>query len=132
MNKYDKRQLLCTFSNDRNFKETSKSILEFYNVYNNRIFVFSNVKIPAEIYLTYNVINMDRNGGKFPNTILIHRKKQFNTIYTLNGMNRLIEDENGKMDKSFMVNWKLYENSLILTGDISVRIVPLKILTIID
>jgi hypothetical protein len=75
---------------------------------------------------------MRKDAPKFPNTILIHRKKQTNTLYTLNAMNRLIEEEHGCADKTYQVNWKLYENSLIITGDVSIRIIPLKISTIMD
>jgi hypothetical protein len=83
------------------------------------------------VYLTYNVLNMRKDAPKFPNTILIHRKKPTNTLYTLNAMNRLIEEENGHVDKTFIVNWQLYENSLIITGDVSIRVIPLKISTIL-
>lgn len=132
MNEFEQRQLLCTFSNTNDFESTAKEIAKFYEIYNNRIFAFSNVKVPKEIYLSYNVLNMKKDGQKFPNTILIHRKKQTNTLYTLNAMNRLIEEENGEMDKSFIINWKLYENSLIITGDISIRIIPLKIFGVVN
>jgi hypothetical protein len=132
MTDQDNRQLLCTFSNSKDFCKILEDIRKFYEVYNNRIFVFSNVKNPKEIYLTYNVLNMKRDASKFPNTILIHRKKQTNTIYTLNSMNRLIEEENGKRDPSYVLDWSLYENSLIITGDVSVRIIPLKIHSIVD
>jgi hypothetical protein len=121
------RQLLCTFSNDKDFKITAEEVKKFYEVYNNRIFAFTNVNNPKEVYLTYNVLNMNKDASKFPNTILIHRKKQTNSLYTLNAMNRLIEEENGKADNTYVVNWKLYENSLIITGDVSIRIIPLKI-----
>lgn len=123
----DNRQLLCTFSTSIDYKKTVEDVLDFYEVYNRRIFAFSNVKNPKEIFLTYNVLNMQRNAPKFLNTILIHRKKQTNTLYTLNAMNRLIEEEHGSFDKTYAVNWNLYENSLIITGDISIRIIPLKI-----
>ena len=126
----DNRQLLCTFSSNIDFQHTIKEILSFYEVYSKRVFAFSNEKNPKEIFLTYNVLNMHREAPKFPNTILIHRKKQTNTLYTLNAMNRLIEEENGSLDKTYMVDWKLYENSLIITGDISIRIIPLKIHTV--
>ena len=127
------RQLLCTFSDVNKFESISSGIKKFYNVYNNRIFAFSNEKNPEEIYLTYNVLNMDRGSGKFSNTILIHRKKQYSVLYSINALNRLICDENGGvLDKSFVVDWKLYQNSLIITGDISVRIIPLKIFTILN
>ena len=128
----DNRQLLCTFSTTNDFKKTTDDVLKFYEVYNKRVFAFCNTKNPKEIFLTYNVLNMHRDAPKFPNTILIHRKKQTNTLYTLNAMNRLIEEEHGSLDKTYVVNWKFYENSLIITGDISVRIIPLKIFSVAD
>lgn len=132
MQSQDTRQLLCTFSNNKDFRKIAEDIKQFYEVYNNRIFVFCNSKNPKEVYLTYNVLNMQKNSVKFPNTILIHRKKQTNTLYTLNAMNKLIEEENGKIDSTYVVNWQMYNNSLIITGDISIRIIPLKISTVVD
>lgn len=132
MQAFENRQLLCTFSTSKDFRQAATEIQAFYKIYNNRIFVFSSAQNPKDFYLTYNVVDMQRDGQKFPNTILIHRKKQTNTLYTLNAMNRLIEEENGRLDKSFVVNWKLYENSLIITGDVSVRIIPLKIASVIE
>jgi hypothetical protein len=123
----DTRQLLCTFSTVTDYENVIDEIQNFYQVYSNRIFAFSNSKALNEIYLTYNVLNMRRDAPKYPNTILIHRKKQTNTLYTLNAMNRLIEEENGSLDKNYVVNWSLYSNSLIITGDVSIRIIPLKI-----
>lgn len=128
----DNRQLLCTFSTASDFKKTIGEILEFYDVYSKRVFAFSNTKNPKEVFLTYNVVNMKRDAPKFPNTILIHRKKQTNTLYTLNAMNKLIEEEHGSLDKTYVVNWKFYENSLIITGDVSVRIIPLKIHSVVE
>lgn len=132
MQPQDNRQLLCTFSNDVAFARIAEEIRKFYEVYSNRIFAFSNVKVPKEIYLTYNVLNMQKDAPKFPNTILIHRKKQTNTLYTLNAMNRLIEEENGRADNTYIVNWALYSNSLIITGDVSIRIIPLKIFSVLE
>jgi hypothetical protein len=127
----DTRQLLCTFTTAKDFRTTSDEIQKFYEVYSHRIFAFVNAQNINEVYLTYNVLNMRKDAPKFPNTILIHRKKQTNTLYTLNAMNRLIEEENGHVDKTFIVNWQLYENSLIITGDVSIRVIPLKISTIL-
>lgn len=129
---FENRQLLCTFSNITDYQKLAESILKFYQVYSNRIFVFENSKNEAELYLTFNVINMRKDAPKFPNTILIHRKKQTNTLYTLNAMNRLIQEENGSLDKNYIVKWNLYENSLIITGEVSIRIIPLKIFTVIE
>lgn len=127
----DARQLLCTFSSEKEYQKTISDIFSFYDIYNKRIFVFSNAKKSDEMFLTYNVINISKRDPKYSNTILIHRKKQTNTLYTLNAMNKLIEEENGAFDKTYTVNWQYYKDSLIITGDVSVRIIPLQIRKVI-
>jgi hypothetical protein len=127
-----KRQLLCTFSNTLDLDKIVKQIRSFYNIQNNCIFVFYNEKNDKELFLTYNIINEDTNFPKFPNTILIHRKKQTCTLFSLNALNFLIRDENGGVpNKEFQLNWELYKNSLIISGEVSVRIIPIRILRII-
>jgi len=129
----EKRQLLCTFSSTKSYKTTIEEIKKFYNVCNGRFFVFSNVNAPDEIFITYNILNDGKEFPKFPNTISIHRKKQTNTLYTLNAMNQIIRDENdGIFDKTYSVKWELYQNSLIITGDPSIRILSIKIVEIIN
>ena len=129
----NKRQLLCTFSSTGHFKSTIEDIKKFYTVSNNRFFVFSNVKVPEEIFITYNIFIDEKEFPKFPNTISIHRKKQSNTLYTLNAMNQIIKDENnGVFDKDFSVNWELYVNSLIITSPPSIKIIPIQMLEIIN
>lgn len=129
----EKRQLLCTFAELNSFKTTIEEIKKFYTVYNNRFFVFSNVSNPKELFITYNIISGGAEFPKFPNTISIHRKKQTNTLYTLNAMNQIIKDENnGVFDKTFSVNWGLYNNSLIITGTPSIKVLPIKILEIVN
>jgi hypothetical protein len=129
----DKRQLLCTFSTTSNFKQTIEEINKFYDVYNGRFFVFLNVNAPKEVFVTYNILSEGREFPKFPNTISIHRKKQTNTLYTLNAMNQIIKDENGGVfDKTFSVNWPLYADSLIITGIPSIRVLPIKMLEIVN
>lgn len=126
------KQLLCTFTNNQDYSSLLSKIGSFYTVLENKIFVFVNSKNIKEYYLTYNVDCTKSTVGKFPNTISIHRKKMYNTLYTLNGMNKLIaEENNGIFDKSFQLNWELYRNSLILTTDIGVKLVELKLVDIV-
>ena len=95
--------------------------------------MFNNEKNNNELYLTYNILNSEFARKKLPNTISIHRKKQTNTLYTLNAMNKLItEENNGVFDKTYQLNWEYYNNSLIITNEISVKIIPLKIFDIIS
>ena len=134
----DKRQLLCTFSSVISFKTTIEEIKKFYTVYNNRFFVFSNVNVPKEVFVTYNILSEGKEFPKFPNTISIHRKKQTNTLYTLNAMNQIIKDENGGVfDRDFSVDWSLYTNSLIivdtsLADTTSIKTIPIKLLEIVN
>ena len=124
------KQLLCTFSNSLQYTEVIKEIPQQYTLIDNKIFIFANENNLRELYLTFNVQKTDRN-VRYKGTISIHRKKQTNTLYTLNAMNKLIEDENnGVYDKNFQLSWELYKNSIILTNDIGVKIVPLKLFSI--
>ena len=129
----EKRQLLCTFADINSFKTAIEEIRKFYTVYNNRFFVFSNMNVPKEVFITYNIVSEGREFPKFPNTISIHRKKQTNTLYTLNAMNQIIKDENnGVFDKTFSVNWESYNNSLIITGTPLIKVLPIKILEVVN
>ncbi len=124
------KQLLCTFSNSVQYTDVLKEIPQQYKLIDNKIFIFANENNLRELYLTFNVEKNDRV-NRYKGTISIHRKKQTNTLYTLNAMNKLITDENsGVFDKNFQLNWDLYKNSIILTNEIGVKIVPLKLFSI--
>ena len=126
-------QLLCTFSTPSDYQTVSDTVKKIYTLSNNRIFVFSNEKNKSELFLTYNITITSEGIKKLPNTISIHRKKLTNTLYTLNAMNKLItEENNGVFDKSFQLNWDFYKNSLIITNEVSVKIISLEIFTIIN
>lgn len=126
-------QLLCTFSVPTEYKLVLEQIKFFYKLSNNKIFVFNNEKNNNELYLTYNIVYTESGLKKLPNTISIHRKKQTNTLYTLNAMNKLItEENNGVFDKSYQLNWEYYKNSLIITNEVSVKIISLKIFDVIS
>jgi hypothetical protein len=50
------------------------------------------------------------------NTILLHRKKDSNTLYTINALNDLIKELNGGiLDMKYKVNWSEYRNCILLT-----------------
>ena len=127
------KQLLCTFTNSKEYNNIVEEIRNFYNVINGKIFILCNSNNPKELYVTYNVELIDGNQDKFKSTISVHRKKETNTLYTLNAMNKLIaEENNGVFDKTFQLDWNLYRNSIILTSEVSVKIVSVKIFDIIS
>lgn len=129
----DKLQLLCTFATKSEYKNIVLNLQSFYTKIENKIFVLTNSDNLDEMFLTYNVLSSVNESSRFPNTISIHRKKQTNTLYTLNAMNKIIQDENaGIMDKTFKINWQLYQNCLITTSDSFIKIIPTNIFDIIN
>lgn len=68
-----------------------------------------------------------------PNTIMAHRKKETNTLYTINALNRLIRNlNNGEMDKLYPIDWNSYRNSMILTDGDGFKIMKTNLFRIID
>ena len=112
-----KTQLLCTFAHRKDLDLIIDYISKSYTISEKRMFVFSNAENNSELYVTYNVEPDDYK--KTPNSIMIHRKKETNTLYTVNALNAIIrKSNNGVLDKKFVINWQIYDNSLMLTdGD---------------
>jgi hypothetical protein len=49
-------------------------------------------------------------------TVNLHRKKETNTLYTLNALNEIVKTENnGILDKKFQINWLEYTNCILIT-----------------
>ena len=126
------KQLLSTFANSTNYNQVIDEVKYQYDLIDRKLFVFVNEKNLKELYLTFNILKGQQN-NRYKGTISIHRKKQTNTLYTLNAMNKLIAEENGGVyDKSYQLNWDLYKDCIILTNEIGVKVVPLKLFSIVS
>ena len=126
-----KTQLLCTFAHRKDLDLIIDYISKSYTISEKRMFVFSNADKNSELYVTYNVEPDDYK--KTPNTIMIHRKKETNTLYTVNALNAIIrKSNNGVLDKKFVINWQIYNNSLMLTDGDDVRHIHLELHKRID
>lgn len=118
-----KTQLLCTFAHRSDINIVSEYIQHNYEIPERRIFVFSNAEVSDNLYCTYNANETARRGQ---NTISIHRKKETNTLYTVNALNEVIRTvNNGVLDKSYQLDWSVYQNSFILTDDTGYRVIDL-------
>ena len=126
-----KTQLLCTFAHRKDLDLISDYITKSYTVAERRIFVFADADNKNDLYLTYNI---ERGVfTKTPNTISIHRKKETNTLYTVNALNTIIvKANNGVLDKTFVINWEAYRNTLLLTSDNDLRPISLELMRRID
>ena len=114
-------QLLCTFSNTRRLRKTVDTIVDAYDVIFNKIFVLEDVDNKFDLMCTYN-IDKSVDNTQLEQTISLHRKKQTNTLYTINALNRAIEVcNNGVLDTTFQLNWENYRDCILLTNDDGLR-----------
>jgi len=107
-------KLYCTFLQDEDVNEVVDRILEEHDILFNKIFVLVSVD-NNKTMLTYNIDGPVYN-LQLPNTILVHRKKQTNTLYTINALNEVIRYlNNGVLDTSYQVDWTRFRNCILLT-----------------
>jgi hypothetical protein len=107
-------KLFCTFSQEELLEDNLDIIKNRYNILNNKIFVLKADN--GEYICTYNIDQYNTTGNLIEGTILAHRKKEFNCIYSLNSLNILIKSlNNGILDKNYPINWNEYKDSFLLT-----------------
>tara|TARA_Y100000004_G_scaffold109323_1_gene122633 strand:+ start:233 stop:700 length:468 start_codon:yes stop_codon:yes gene_type:complete len=107
-------KLFCTFTDLDHLDPLVEEITSKYTIIYNKMFVLEIVG-KDEFVVTYNV--EQGNVHTIPeNTILVHRKKESNTLYTINALNELIKKLNGGVvDTSYKVDWQHYRNCILLT-----------------
>jgi len=126
-------QLLCTFTTKKDLEDTLNKIQDIYSVVYNYIYILQNKTNLEELYVTYNIDTSTRPDEPLKDTILVHRKKEFNVLYTINALNQIIREETGgQLDKTHRINWENYRNSIIVTNVEGSRKIPTRIFEIID
>lgn len=124
-------KLFCTFSSKDDLDLTLSTIQNQYKILFNKIFILY-IKSTDEYVFTYNVDSVNISNVILNNTILLHRKKESNSLYTINALNDLIKSLNGGvMDNSYQINWNDYKNCILLTHAGELRKLDTKIYKII-
>ena len=128
-----KTQLLCTFTTKAELQKVLQDIRETYVIVYNYIYILQNKANLDELYVTYNINTEFKPPHPLEDTILIHRKKQSNTLYTINALNQLVREENGGvLDKTFIIDWKKVRNSIILTNTEGTKRIQTRIFEVIE
>lgn len=108
--------MLCTFTNAGDLEQTLENIQDHYDVAFGKIFVLENEEDINELFCTYN-IDKEGDNRKLSDTISVHRKRDTNTIFTINALNELIRTLNdGELDTSYSIPWQEFENRILLTS----------------
>ena len=124
-------RLFCTFTNLNNLDVLIEDIKNKYTIIYNKMFILE-ILGKDEYVITYNV--EQANVSHIPeNTILVHRKKESNSLYTINALNELIKKLNGGVvDTRFPINWNHYKNCILLTQHNELNQLNTKIFKIIE
>ena len=126
-------KLFATFSKKEDIETTIETITSRYTILFNKIFILES-KDSDEFICTYNIDpgNMSTT-SVLPNTILLHRKKESNSLYTINALNTLIKTlNNGYADPNYKVEWNDYKNTILLTTGPDLRKLETTIYKIIN
>ena len=124
-------KLFCTFTTLEDLDGLLERITTKYSIMYNKIFVL-HIKSNNEYVCTYNIDQ--GNISDLPsNTIMVHRKKDSNTLYTINALNELIKKLNGGVvDTRFPIDWQHYRNTILLTQHDELKQLKTKIHKIIE
>jgi hypothetical protein len=121
-------QLLCLFTLKNELDISVDFVLNNYTLTNPNVFVLENKTNEGELYITFNV---EKGSSAIPSnwkTILVHRKKQSNTIYTINALNEVVKSKTGGvLDNSYMIDWDEFKNCIITTSSIGYKKIPTKV-----
>lgn len=121
-------QLLCLFTTKDELDDSISFILENYKLTNPNVFVLESKIRQEEVFITFNV---EKGSAAIPSkwkTILVHRKKQSNTIYTINALNEVVKSKTGgQMDSSYMIDWDEFYACILTTSPSGYKKIPTKV-----
>jgi len=92
-----------------------------FNINKDKVFIFKNLDDESKLIVTFKFKVKKKVNLKllFPNAIPIHKRGM--AIYTINALNKLIQNEVGEdihnIDvKKYKIDWDLYQGKLILNS----------------
>jgi hypothetical protein len=125
-------KLYCTFTNQEELDNLIDDLIASHTILYNKIFVLRLLN-NDEFVCTYNIDVYNSTGNVPEDTILVHRKKESNTLYTINALNELIKALNGGIvNPKFPINWTHYKNTILLTQNNELKQFKTRIFKIIE
>jgi hypothetical protein len=123
-------QLVCIFSTVNELDSSIELIKRTYSILYGKIFILE-LENSTDLICTFNIDKNLSNSNTVPGSMLLHRKKETNTLYTINSLNKFIENEIGHLDKRHQVDWNKLENSLMIITNYELKIYPTKLYRVI-
>ena len=118
-----------TSASDQEVMTEVEKIINELELTNNLIFLLQDTENLDKKILTYNVQpvrGQPYNKNLF--TMRVHRKKQTNTLYTINALNQAVAlEHDGQTGKHLKLDWEKYTNSIMLSVNGELRVIPVKV-----
>ena len=131
--------LLATFCKARNVTSTIDLITDSFEVVGGKIFILQDESDRYKKILTYNIVKDEVVfSDVIKNTISLHRKKEVNSLYTLNALNEVVKIQNNcVLDSKFSVEWEDYRNTLLVTykeedGEQKLRRINTRLISVVN
>ena len=124
--------LLASFimtDDDQKIQEEVEFIVNNIEITNNLIFLLEDKDNPEKKIFTYNAV-VEKGKPFNPRlfTMRMHRKKQTNTLYTINALNAAVASQHdGKTGRDLKLDWTQYENSILLTSGKELKAHPVEV-----
>ena len=129
--------LLASFltgASEQQIMHCVSTIASLPSLASNNIFLFENTEDPSRHLLTYNLyLDQKKQSNNVCGlyTIRLHRKKDTNTLYTINALNAAVREQHGgQTGKHLKVDWSQYPNSLLLTSQQKLQVHPVEVIKI--
>jgi hypothetical protein len=119
--------LLASFLKNADEEQIYKEVEFIVNnleLTNNFIFLLEDKDDSENKFLTYNaVVSKDRTFNPRLYTIRVHRKKQTNTLYTINALNKAVAlEHDGQTGRHLKLDWEKYTDTILLTAGKNLRV----------
>lgn len=127
--------LLASFlvnAEDQKVLDEVNFIVNNMELTNKFIFLFRHKEEPHKQILTYNAA-IAKGSPLHPRlyTMRVHRKKQTNTLYTINALNAAVATQHdGKTGRDLKLDWSPYESCLLLTAGKKLQVHPIEVVKI--
>jgi hypothetical protein len=130
----EKTLLLASFVDEKHIDFFLKKLYNNFNIKKNNIF-FYKIEKSGELLLTYKIkVDFEKKiniKDILKKTTQVHKKN--NTFFTINALNKLIEEKSGLQGnvnhKEYKVNWEEYDNKIIILKSNIVEIINLTKIT---
>lgn len=125
--------LLVTFLNSNTLDSFLRFLYKKFGIKKKSVFVFKSLEDEDKIFATFKIFLNEEEKfdlkSVFRNTSLIHKKGT--TFYTINALNKLIEQENNLLPgnvnyKDYQINWDNYQNTFLLIQNNELVIKPIE------